>query len=167
MALGGDQGGSIRTPSSWCGVYGLEPSWGLVPVTASMPISYSVDHCGPICASVEDVALLLSVIAEHDGWDHRTIPAQVGDCMGSLGTGSAGLRVGVLQEGFGHTQSDPQVDDSVRGAIGALKRLGAQVEGVSVPMHCVAPAIWNGIILEGATEMMLKGHGVGHNVPGC
>jgi amidase len=46
-----------------------------VPVNASMPISYSVDHCGPICASVEDVALLLSVIAEHDGWDRRTIPA--------------------------------------------------------------------------------------------
>jgi amidase len=75
MALGGDQGGAIRTPSSWCGVYGLKPSWGLVPVNASMPISYSVDHCGPICASAEDVALLLSVIAEHDGWYHRTIPA--------------------------------------------------------------------------------------------
>src|SRR5262249_8440946 len=53
MALGGDQGGSIRTPSSWCGVYGLKPTWGLVPTTGSMPISYSVDHCGPMCASTE------------------------------------------------------------------------------------------------------------------
>ena len=69
MALGGDQGGSIRTPSSWCGVYGLKPTWGLVPTTGSMPISYSVDHCGPMCASVEDVARLLTVIAGHDGWD--------------------------------------------------------------------------------------------------
>jgi amidase len=166
MALGGDQGGSIRTPSSWCGVYGLKPSWGLVPVTGSMPISYSVDHCGPICASVEDVALLLSVIAGHDGWDHRTIPAQVGDYTGVLGTGAAGLRIGVLQEGFGHPETDPRVDASVRGAIGALEQLGAHVESASVPMHRVAPAIWSGIILEGAAEMMLKGHGVGHNVPG-
>ena len=67
MALGGDQGGSIRTPSSWCGIYGLKPTWGLVPTTGSMPISYSVDHCGPMCASVEDVARLLTVIAGHDG----------------------------------------------------------------------------------------------------
>ena len=68
MALGGDQGGSIRTPSSWCGVYGLKPTWGLVPTTGSMPISYSVDHCGPMGASVEDVARLLTVIAGHDGF---------------------------------------------------------------------------------------------------
>src|SRR5579863_5643452 len=50
MALGGDQGGSIRTPSSWCGIYGLKPTWGLVPTTGSMPISYSLDHCGPMGA---------------------------------------------------------------------------------------------------------------------
>ena len=63
MALGGDQGGSIRTPSAWCGVYGLKPTWGLVPMTGGMPISYSVDHCGPICNSVENVARLLTAIA--------------------------------------------------------------------------------------------------------
>ena len=67
MALGGDQGGSIRTPSGWCGVYGLKPTWGLVPMTGGMPISYSVDHCGPICDSVENVARLLAVIAGPDG----------------------------------------------------------------------------------------------------
>ncbi len=76
MALGGDQGGSIRTPSSWCGAYGLKPTWGLVPTTGSMPIAYSVDHCGPICGSVEDAARLLTVIAGHDGWDSRTIAAR-------------------------------------------------------------------------------------------
>src|SRR6476659_11202460 len=95
MALGGDQGGSIRTPSSWCGVYGLKPTWGLVPTTGSMPISYSVDHCGPMCASVEDVARLLTVIAGHDGWDTRTIAAKTGDYMGALGNAPKGLRVGI------------------------------------------------------------------------
>ena len=91
MALGGDQGGSIRTPSSWCGVYGLKPTWGLVPTTGSMPISYSVDHCGPMCASVEDVARLLTVIAGHDGWDTRTIAARTGDYMAALGNPREGI----------------------------------------------------------------------------
>src|SRR5882724_5638978 len=81
MALGGDQGGSIRTPSSWCGVYGLKPTWGLVPTTGSMPISYSVDHCGPMCASTEDVARLLTVIAGHDGLDPRTQLARTDDYL--------------------------------------------------------------------------------------
>src|SRR6266852_8491522 len=75
MALGGDQGGSIRTPSCWCGAYGLKPTWGLVPMTGGMPISYSVDHCGPICGSTEDVARLLAVIAGPDGYDPRTVVA--------------------------------------------------------------------------------------------
>lgn len=166
MALGGDQGGSIRTPSSWCGVYGLKPTWGLVPVTGSMPIAYSIDHCGPICASVEDVARLLSVIAGHDGWDHRTIPARVGDYMGALRQSAAGLRVGVLRQGFGHPESLPAVDAKVRQAIERLERLGAEITEVSIPMHLDAPAIWGGVILEGAAEMMLKGHGVGTNIPG-
>lgn len=166
MALGGDQGGSIRTPSSWCGVYGLKPTWGLVPTTGSMPISYSVDHCGPICATVEDVARLLAVIAGHDGWDTRTIPARTGDYMTALGQGAQGLKVGLLREGFGHPESDPAVDAKVRAAADSMRALGAEVVEVSVPMHYDGPHIWSGVILEGAAEMMLKGYGVGNNVQG-
>jgi len=165
MALGGDQGGSIRTPSSWCGVYGLKPTWGLVPLTGSMPISYSVDHCGPICASVEDVARLLSVIAGHDGWDPRTIPARVGDYLGALAQGAKGLRIGILKEGFAHPESDVIVSRKVRAAIDEFERLGAELVELSLPMHHDGPPIWSGIILEGAAEMMLKGHGVGNNAP--
>jgi amidase len=142
MALGGDQGGSIRTPSSWCGIYGLKPTWGLVPTTGSMPISYSVDHCGPMGASVDDVARLLTVIAGHDGWDTRTISARTGDYMGALRKPAKGLRVGILREGFGHPESDPAVNEKVRQTIAAL------------------------VILEGAAEMMLKGYGVGNNIHG-
>src|ERR1700726_1636813 len=123
VALGGDQGGLIRTPSSWCGVYGLKPSWGLVPTTGSMPISYSVDHCGPMGASVEDVARLLSVIAGHDGWDTRTISARTGDYTGALGREVKGLRVGILREGFGHPESDPAVNDRVRQTIAGLEKV--------------------------------------------
>jgi amidase len=166
MALGGDQGGSIRTPSSWCGVYGLKPTWGLVPTTGSMPISYSVDHCGPMCASVEDVARLLTVIAGHDGWDTRTIAARPGDYMAALGKPAKGLRVGILREGFGHPESDPAVNDKVRHAIEALGKAGVESEPISIPWHLDGPHVWSGIILEGAAEMMLKGYGVGNNIQG-
>src|SRR3954463_4458837 len=128
MALGGDQGGSIRTPSSWCGVYGLKPTWGLVPTTGSMPISYSVDHCGPICASVGDVARMLTVIAGHDGWDSRTIAVRTGDYMAALGQEVRGLRVGVMREGFGHPESDPAVNETVRHTIAALQKAGIASE---------------------------------------
>jgi amidase len=166
MALGGDQGGSIRTPSSWCGIYGLKPTWGLVPTTGSMPISYSLDHCGPMGASVEDVARLLAVIAGHDGWDSRTIAARPGDYMSALGKPLNGLRVGLMREGFGHPESDPEVDGRVREAIETLSGMGAKVTEVSVPWHLDGPHVWSGIILEGAAEMMLKGYGVGNNVAG-
>jgi amidase len=166
MAIGGDQGGSIRTPSSWCGIYGLKPTWGLVPTTGSMPISYSLDHCGPMGASVEDVARLLSVIAGHDGWDTRTIAARTGDYMGALAKPARGLRVGLLREGFGHPESDAAVDRRVRETIVALEKFGVESVEVSVPWHLDGPHVWTGIILEGAAEMMLKGYGVGNNVQG-
>jgi amidase len=166
MALGGDQGGSIRTPSSWCGVYGLKPTWGLVPTTGSMPISYSVDHCGPMCASVEDVARLLTVIAGHDGWDTRTINARTGDYMSAARKPAKGLRVGILREGFGHPESDPAVNDTVRQAVAALGKAGVESAEISVPWHLDGPHVWSGIILEGAAEMMLKGYGVGNNIQG-
>jgi amidase len=160
MALGGDQGGSIRTPSAWCGVCGLKPTWGLVPMTGGMPISYSVDHCGPICNSVENVARLLTAIAGDDGHDPRTINARPGDFTAALGAGAKGLRIAILREGFGHPSGDSRssaTDRKVREAIGEFSVLGAVVDEVSVPMHYDGPHIWTGVILEGAAEMMIKG----------
>ena len=61
MAIGGDQGGSIRIPSSWCGVVGLKPTFGLVPYTGAVPIEITMDHLGPMARTVTDVALLLEV----------------------------------------------------------------------------------------------------------
>jgi amidase len=163
MALGGDQGGSIRTPSAWCGVYGLKPTWGLVPLTGAMPISYALDHCGPMCSSTENVAKLLTVIAGRDEHDPRTTIAQTGDYMKALERGAKGLRIGVMKEGFGHAASDPKTDRKVRAAINRFKALGVSVEEVSVPMHYDAPHVWTAIILEGATEMMIKGNAQGSN----
>jgi amidase len=166
MALGGDQGGSIRTPSAWCGVYGMKPTWGLVPMTGGMPISYSVDHCGPICSSTENVARLLTAIAGPDAYDPRTINAKVGDYLAALKQGAQGLRVALLKEGFGHPESEATTDQKVRSALSDLARLGVEIEEVSVPMHLDGPHIWTGVILEGATEMMIKGYAMGNNWSG-
>jgi amidase len=166
MALGGDQGGSIRTPSCWCGVYGMKPTWGLVPMTGGVPISYSLDHCGPICNSVENVARLLTAIAGPDGYDPRTINSRTGDYMGALSKGVQGMKIAVLREGFGHPTSDPRApatDAKVRAAIDEFKALGATVQEVSVPLHYDGPHIWTGVILEGAAEMMIKGYAMGNN----
>src|SRR5213594_5109323 len=71
MAMGGDQGGSIRLPASFSGVCGMKPTWGLVPYTGIMPIEIFVDHTGPMTATVADNALLLEAIAGDDGYDPR------------------------------------------------------------------------------------------------
>jgi amidase len=166
LALGGDQGGSIRTPSAWCGVYGLKPTWGLVPMTGGMPISYSVDHCGPIGDSVENVARLLTAIAGPDDHDPRTIGAQLGDYMGALGQSPVGLKIAMLREGFGHPTGDPRTtatDATVRAAVGTFKNLGMSVADISIPLHDDGPHIWVGVIVEGAAEMMLKGFALGNN----
>jgi amidase len=166
MALGGDQGGSIRTPSAWCGVCGLKPTWGLVPMTGGMPISYSVDHCGPICNNVENVARLLTALTGDDGHDPRTINARPRDFTAALGEGTKGLRIAILREGFGHPTGDSRAsatDAKVREAIAEFSVLGASVDEVSVPMHYDGPHIWTGVILEGAAEMMIKGFAMGNN----
>jgi amidase len=168
MALGGDQGGSIRIPASWCGVCGLKPTYGLVPYTGIFPVELTLDHCGPMAATVEDVALLLSVIAGPDGLDPRqggAIPA-IPDYPAALGGGAAGLRIALVREGFGRSESDPVVDERVRRAARRLEALGAAVAKVSVPLHAVGPHIHGVIIAEGATDLMIRGHGMGTNWDG-
>ena len=63
MAIGGDQGGSVRTPAGWCGIVGLKPTFGLVPYTGAMPVNIIHDHLGPMTRTVSDCALLLEVSA--------------------------------------------------------------------------------------------------------
>ena len=157
MALGGDQGGSIRMPASWTGVYGLKPTHGLVPYTGVFPIELTFDHCGPMAGTVEDVALLLSVIAGEDGHDPRQINVVKQDYMAALEQGIEGLRIGVLKEGFARPESETVVDAKVRESVTKLETLGASAKEISIPMHLDGPHIWNGIGFEGVTLMMMKG----------
>jgi amidase len=163
MALGGDQGGSIRIPASFCGIYGMKPTHGLVPYTGIMPIELTLDHTGPMTASVADNALLLEVIAGSDGLDPRQYAPPTAEYTKALGQGVNGLRIGVVTEGFGLPNSERDVDDTVRRAAELFVKLGARVEEVSIPLHLAGPAIWTPIALEGATELMMKGNGMGTN----
>ena len=163
MAIGGDQGGSIRIPAAYCGIYGMKPTHGLVPYTGIMPIELTLDHAGPMTATVADNALLLEVLAGLDGLDPRQYAPQVHEYTKALGQGVKGLKIGVVTEGFGHPNSERDVDSRVKSAALAFGKLGATVAEVSVPMHAAGPAIWTPIALEGATELMMKGNGLGTN----
>ena len=91
LASGCDQGGSIRIPASYCGIVGLKPTHGLVPYTGILGMDATIDHVGPMSATVADNALLLSVIAGEDGWDGRQRAPRTDDYVASLGAGCQGL----------------------------------------------------------------------------
>ena len=161
MAIGGDQGGSIRMPASFCGCYGMKPTHGLVPYTGVMPIESTIDHTGPMTGNVHDNALMLEVLAGEDGLDPRQYNVQVDKYTAALGRGVSGMRIGVVKEGFGHKVSEADVDASVRRAAEMFKKMGATVDEISIPMHLAGPAIWSPIAIEGLTAQMMKGNGMG------
>lgn len=168
LALGGDQGGSIRIPSAFCGTVGHKPTHGLVPYTGAFPIENTLDHLGPITATVRDAALMLGVLAGPDGLDprQRMVPPAV-DYLAALDGGVNGLRVGVLAEGFAFPGlSQPGVDDTVRAAIDTLAGAGAVVSPVSIPWHRDAMHVWTVIATDGVVTQMIDGNGFGMNWPG-
>src|SRR5262249_22645160 len=161
MALGGDQGGSIRIPSAFCGTVGHKPTHGLVPYTGAFPIENTLDHLGPIARTVRDAALMLGVLAGPDGLDprQRVTPPPLAFTSG-LDVGATGLRVGVVAEGFGFPGlSQPDVEETVRAAIDTLAGAGAIVSQVSVPWHRDGMHVWNVIATDGVVAQMIDGNG--------
>ena len=165
MAIGGDQGGSIRIPAAYCGIYGMKPTHGLVPYTGIMPIEIYVDHTGPMTANVTDNALMLEVIAGPDGYDPRQYQVKTEAYTAQLDSGIAGMNIAVVREGFGHDNSEPDVDAKVRAAGQRLQALGAKVEEVSIPWHTAGAALWLPIGVEGLTQTMMWGDGYGFSRP--
>jgi len=167
LALGGDQGGSIRIPAALCGIVGHKPTHGLVPYTGAFPIERTIDHLGPITRTVADAALLLTVLAGPDGRDPRQ-PAEIAavDYRAALTGDVTGLRVGILAEGFGQPGSVPEVDDLVRSAARRFTEIGCSVGEISVPWHRDAIHVFTVIITDGATYQMLDGNGYGLGVDG-
>lgn len=148
IALGTDQGGSIRVPASFCGCVGLKPTHGLVPFTGITSGDAIDDHAGPICRSVFEAAQCLDAIAGYDGIDDRSLGANSHGSFGyseTLQSSSGrldGMKIGLLREGFNHEIVDVGVRDHVLAAARKLESLGAVVEDVSIPLHMEGPSIW-------------------------
>ncbi len=161
IALGGDQGGSIRIPSSWSGIVGLKPTHGLVPYTGIVGFDQTIDHIGPMAKTVKDVALLLQVIAGRD--DTAIDPRQpdkikVPKYSDQLKGGVKGMKIAVVKEGFGTPESLPAVDKAVRAAATYLKGKGASLTEISVPQHRMGVPIWNCVAIEGGIDSFYHGH---------
>ena len=132
-ALGSDTGGSIRQPSSFCGVTGLKPTYGAVSRYGLIAYGSSLDQIGPVAKDVTDCAALLSVIASHDRKDSTSVELEDYDFMSALKEDVSGLRVGIPREYFGEGL-DPEVKSAVLGAADLLKERGAKVETFDLGM---------------------------------
>jgi aspartyl-tRNA(Asn)/glutamyl-tRNA(Gln) amidotransferase subunit A len=131
-ALGTDTGGSVRTPAGFCGIVGLKPSYGRVSRYGLVAFGSSLDCIGPMARTVEDVALLLQVMAGHDPLDSTSMPLEVPDYRAALTGSVRGLKVGVPKEYFIEgVQKDTA--DAVHAAIQQLRALGAELVEISLP----------------------------------
>ena len=139
-ATGSDTGGSIRVPASFCGIVGLKPTYGRVSRNGLVPLSWSMDHVGPMARTVADCALLLNTMAGHDPTDPASARTSVPDFTDGLETGIRGMVLGVPRQHF-YDGLDPEVDTAMREALRQLEALGARVESVDLPLapHVTAP----------------------------
>jgi amidase len=150
ISIGGDQGGSVRNPAHYCGIVGLKPTFGLVPHTGVVGADPSLDYLGPMARRVEDVAATLQCVAGPDGYDPRqTVMPEIPKYTELLDRGVKGLRIGILEEGFGYEGMDKDVEDAVLSALDVLRLAGAEVKRVSIPMHTDAYMPASVIMLEG------------------
>jgi len=162
MAIGGDQGGSIRIPSALCGVYGLKPTYGLVPYTGIFPLENTLDHAGPMARTVEDTALLLEVIAGKDPLDPRQPEGIKSVSYTKALTGDVkDLTIGIVREGFGWNGSETETDLAVKEAAFSFKKLGAKVREISIPLHRDGRHIWAVICNDGGFQQVVRGNGFG------
>ncbi len=141
LALGSDTGGSIRIPAAFCGITGLKPTRGLVPRTGVAPLSWTLDHVGPMARSADDVARVLPLVAGPDGQD----PLAAGHYDGARWrTDLRGLRVGVPGGWFLDLQDDAVIE-AWHAALAVFERLGAQL--VPVDLGDIATAHTDGYLI--------------------
>ena len=123
--LGTDTGGSIRVPAAWCGIVGLKPTTGLVSIRGIIPCQASLDHCGPMARTVEDVALMLGPMAGYDNLDIFSVASTPKDYVQEMKQPVSGFRLGTPQSFYDHLE--PDIDAAVKTALGVLSRLTAGV----------------------------------------
>jgi aspartyl-tRNA(Asn)/glutamyl-tRNA(Gln) amidotransferase subunit A len=130
-ALGTDTGGSIRIPASLCGVVGLKPTYGRVSTDGVMPLSWNLDHVGPLARTVRDAAVLLTVLAGFDSHDPASVQRPLDDYLGLLEKGVQGWRI-ALATGAYVDASDKDVMEAVTSAAEVFRQAGARVDPVNM-----------------------------------
>ncbi len=152
-ALGTDTGGSIRIPAAFCGTVGLKPTYGRVSRHGVFPLSWSLDHIGPLTNCVRDAATVLGAIAGHDPADATSSRHPLVDFVPDAGCTVRGVRVG-FPETFFFDRLDPEVELCVRGAIARLQSLGAEIKPVKIPDMAAMNAVGRVILLAEASAMI-------------
>jgi aspartyl-tRNA(Asn)/glutamyl-tRNA(Gln) amidotransferase subunit A len=167
-ALGSDTGGSIRQPSSFCGVVGLKPTYGRVSRWGLVAFASSLDQIGPIAQTAEDCAWILEAIAGHDPLDSTSLPEAGSAYVDALGGDLSGLRLGLPREYFVEEGVDPEVFAAIRGAVSELEGVGAKAVEVSLPHTPHAIATYYLIANAEASSNLARFDGVryGHRASG-
>jgi aspartyl-tRNA(Asn)/glutamyl-tRNA(Gln) amidotransferase subunit A len=137
-AMGSDTGGSIREPSSFCGVSGLKPTYGRVSVRGVVPLSWSLDHVGPICRTAADTALMLEAIAGYDPLDTNCVDWPVDRYAQAMHAKTATLKIGVVRRIF-FDQLDSQVEAAINAALDVIGKLTAGVRDAELPSYQPLP----------------------------
>ena len=166
VALGSDTGGSIRQPASFCGVFGMKPTYGLVSRYGLVAFASSLDQIGPFARNVEDAAILLGAIAGYDKKDSTSLKLEIPDYTKNLKTdfkSGRKLRIGVIQETFG-PGLDEVVQEKVQQAIAQLQELGAEIQEISCPRFSYGLPVYYIIAPSEASANLARYDGVKYGV---
>jgi aspartyl-tRNA(Asn)/glutamyl-tRNA(Gln) amidotransferase subunit A len=139
-ALGTDTGGSIRGPAAFCGIVGLKPTYGRVSIRGVIPLSWTLDHVGPMCRTVEDAALMLQAIAGYDPQDSTCVDTTVPDYIAGLKTPITSLRLGIPRAPF-YDKLDAEVAAALNAALRVLRKLTANTTDVELPVVLSLPML--------------------------
>ncbi len=141
MAMGSDTGGSIRGPAAWCGLVGIKPTYGRVSRRGVFPLSWTLDHCGPLSRNVEDSAITLQILAGHDPGDTASADVPVADYRAGLQRGVAGLRIGIPRAFFAAAPAAvPETLAGIDRTAASLRDAGATVEDIALPDYALFAA---------------------------
>jgi aspartyl-tRNA(Asn)/glutamyl-tRNA(Gln) amidotransferase subunit A len=151
LAMGSDTGGSIRGPAAWCGTVGLKPTYGRVSRRGVFPLSWTLDHCGPLTRSVEDTAIAMQILAGHDPEDHASADMPVPDYTAGLEGGVAGLRIGIPRAFFAKAPTvTAPVLEAIDRTAAQLRDAGAIVEDIVLPEYALFSIVTRAIMLSEA-----------------
>ena len=133
-AMGTDTGGSIRGPASWCGIAGHKPTYGYLSRRGILPLSFSLDHAGPMCWTSEDCALMMQVLAGHDPLDAGSADVTIPDFAAALGSDLTGMKIAVPRNFFeADVTCEPEILAAFNASMEVFKSLGATVTDITLP----------------------------------